>query len=74
MNSIVAIENVNGQRKKTETVTYRNGNVVKRVFDHVSDIVPSDIIQVKTNAPVGKIPVLVIEHREVALYRQHYHC
>jgi len=74
MKSIVAIENVNGQRKKTETVTYRNGNVVKRVFDHVTDVVPSDIILVKTNAPVGKIPVLPIEHREVALYRQHYNC
>jgi len=74
MNSVFNFENVNGQRKKTETITYRNGNVVKRVFDHVSDIVPSDIIHVTDNAPVGKIPVMPIEHREVALYRQHYNC
>lgn len=74
MNSIAAIENVNGQPKKTETVTYRNGNVVKRVFDHVNDVVPSDIIHVKNNGPVGKVAVSPIEHREVTLYRQHYNC
>lgn len=74
MNRVTSFENVKGQRKKTETITYRNGNVVKRIYDRVNDIVPSDIIQVKTNAPVGKIPVMPIEHREVALYRQHYNC
>lgn len=74
MNSIISFENVNGQRKKTETVTYRNGNVVKRIYDGVNDIVPSDIIHIKTNAPVGKIPVIPVEYHEIALYRQHYNC
>lgn len=77
MRNTFAIESVNGQNKKVETVTYNNGRVVKRIYDKCNDIVPSDIVVVAIGRHVGPAPVAdheAIEHREVQLYKHHFNC
>ena len=74
MRTETTIENVEGQRKKVQTVKYSNGDVHKRVYNKIDDIVPEDVIFV-TKGNRGPAPEMdPIEHKEIALYRSYYDC
>jgi len=69
MISTFAIECIGGALKKVQTIIYRNGRTVKRIFEP-SSLVPEEVqvIAQRTGQTVEK----PIEHRECELYRHHY--
>lgn len=71
MVSVFSTEMHEGALKKVQTITYKNGQVSKRIFDKPQDSVPMEVIWLdKPAAVINKADV--IEHREVELYRHHY--
>lgn len=66
-------EVVNGKLARTQIVHYTNKPSVKRIYENNS-AVPTDVVKFTGRAPVGKVPIADIEHREVQMYRQHYNC
>jgi hypothetical protein len=54
---MTTIEIINGKAVKTQTNHYANGAITKLIFDNVQDIVPSDIILVKSG-PNGRVHFL----------------
>jgi hypothetical protein len=57
MKTTTQVQAINGKLTKTQTIRYSNGDVVKRIYDKVMDIVPSDIILVTFGKHVGKANV-----------------
>lgn len=54
MKTATQIQAIKGQLIKTQTIRYSNGDVIKRIYDRVTDIVPSDIIYVTFGPRIGK--------------------
>lgn len=57
MKTATQIQAINGQLTKIQTIHYSNGDVVKRIYDKVTDIIPSDIIYVTFGPRIGKARV-----------------
>lgn len=70
MISTFAIECINGALKKVQTITYRGGRTVRRIFAP-SSVVPEEVqvIAERTGQTVEHRP---IEHPEAVLYRHHF--
>jgi hypothetical protein len=65
-----AIECIEGTLKKVQTIVYKNGQTVKRIFEP-SAIIPEDVKVIAEHQGYS-FPVMDIEHPEVALYRHHF--
>lgn len=66
MQIITAIEPINGQLKRTETMLWpSSGRITKRIYDSPGDIHPSDIIELRAGRtgtiPMAKPDVAVIK-------------
>ena len=58
MQTINAIEMINGSLKRTETNYYpSSGMITKRVFDRPGDIQASDVITIRVGKRVGPVAI-----------------